>query len=259
MIFYFTGTGNSLYVAKKLDANPVSIPKMLNRENLVFTDDRIGIVCPVYGHEMPAMVKEFIRKADFRTEYLYLILTYGARHGNAVELAQLALKDAGKQGNYITTLLMVDNFLPVFDMTEELKLEKNVEQQLEKIKEDITEKKHFFELVTPEDKAMHHRYTKLVKNAPATMWADFTVTEDCIGCGICTKVCPAGCIEIAGQKAISTKENCQACFACIHACPKLAIQMNIPEKNAKARYRNEHITLCEIVAANDQTKQASHQ
>ena len=57
MIFYFTGTGNSLYVAKELDEEIISIPQVIKQERLEFAADSIGIVCPVYGHEMPGMVK----------------------------------------------------------------------------------------------------------------------------------------------------------------------------------------------------------
>ena len=69
MVFYFTGTGNSLYIAKQLDDVNYSIPQILKQEKLTFKEDKIGIVCPVYGHEMPKMVKEFIRKANFETKY----------------------------------------------------------------------------------------------------------------------------------------------------------------------------------------------
>ena len=65
MLFYFTGTGNSLYVAKGLERQPISIPQVMHREDLTFSDDRIGIVAPIYGHEVPAMVQEFLEKATF--------------------------------------------------------------------------------------------------------------------------------------------------------------------------------------------------
>ena len=64
MIFYFTGTGNSLYVAKQLEEHPVSIPQIIRRPDLDFSADRIGIVAPVYGHEVPPMVKDFLKKAS---------------------------------------------------------------------------------------------------------------------------------------------------------------------------------------------------
>lgn len=253
MIFYFTGTGNSLYAAKKLDSEAYSIPQVLNSEELVFKADKIGIVCPIYAHEMPAMVKKFIYKAEFQTDYLYVILTYGKRHANAVELAYDVICEAEKQAHYIATLLMVDNFLPVFDMTEEMKMDKAVDEQIEKIKIDIALKRHQIEKVTSKDHIIHKEYLQKVSYQAETVWADFIVTDECVGCGICTKVCPSGCITLQKQRAVYHKYECQACFACIHACPKMAIKMNMPEKNCKARYRNEHIQLAQIVVANNQT------
>ena len=55
MVFYFTGTGNSLYAAKQLEEAPISIPQAMGQENLVFSADSIGVVAPVYGHEVPPM------------------------------------------------------------------------------------------------------------------------------------------------------------------------------------------------------------
>ena len=75
-------------MAKRLERQPISIPQVMHREDLTFSDDRIGIVAPIYGHEVPAMVREFLEKATFQTPYFYMILTYGNRHGGAAELAQ---------------------------------------------------------------------------------------------------------------------------------------------------------------------------
>lgn len=69
MVFYFTATGNSLYIAKQIEPDPVSIPQAMRREQLEFTAERIGVVAPVYGHEMPPMVREFLRRAVFHTDY----------------------------------------------------------------------------------------------------------------------------------------------------------------------------------------------
>lgn len=43
MIFYFTATGNSLYVARQLDESPISIPQV--KSGTTFKDGTIGIVC----------------------------------------------------------------------------------------------------------------------------------------------------------------------------------------------------------------------
>ena len=48
------------------------------------------------------------------------------------------------------------------------------------------------------------------------------------------------------------KRQCQTCLACIHACPHGAIALTVPEKNPAARYRNPHVSLQDIIAANHQ-------
>lgn len=255
MVFYFTGTGNRLYVARRLDENIISIPQVINRERLEFSADSIGIVCPVYGHEMPEMVKEFIRRASLETNYLFMVLTYGAHHGGAAEIADSFFRNAGKRADYITTIEMVDNFLPAFDMNEQMAEDKQEEKHLEEIRTAVREKRQGIQKAGPAEKAVHKMYTKMVKNAPETIWAAFRVTKECVGCGICTRVCPAGCIHLENQYAVHSREGCQACYACVHACPKMAVQFDLPnpEKNPAARYRNEHVTLCELVKSNDQT------
>ena len=260
MVFYFTATGNSLYVARQLDRNCISIPQAIHGK-LAFQDERIGIVCPVYGHEMPEIVKEFVRKATFDTDYLYLVETYGHRHGGANELAEEIFKESGKHTDYATTISMADNFLPAFDMNEEREFDKkrDIEGHIAEIKADIDAKRKWHQPVTDEDRAIHQWYLDNLKGEQDAQRGNlYTITEECIGCGICTKVCPAGCIELKDQHAIQhlTAENgkviCNSCMACIHNCPKNAIRLNIPEKNPDARYRNEHIKLMDIVNANNQ-------
>ena len=104
MLFYFTGTGNCLYVARQIEEKPVSIPQAIRSETLDFSADRIGIVAPVYGHEVPQMVKAFMHRARFHTDYFYMILTYGNRHGGAVELAAQLCAECGISPSYINIL-----------------------------------------------------------------------------------------------------------------------------------------------------------
>lgn len=182
----------------------------------------------------------------------------GNIHGNAVELADKAIRAAGKKADYINTILMVDNFLPAFDMDKQRKMDKKVEDQIAAVRSDIQCKKHELQKVTLKDRAVHKMYQCYVKNQPETVWAAYKVTGECIGCGICANVCPAGCIHLKNQKAVHTLENCQACMACVQACPKLAVQFTIKEVNPKARYRNEHVSLSDLVAANNQNKHSGN-
>ena len=111
MIFCFTGTGNSLYAASLLESELVSIPQIMRQDELEFTAERIGIVAPVYGHEVPQMVRAFMQRAAFHTDYFYMVLTYGNRHGGAAELAQQLCAECGIDPAYINVVLMADNWL----------------------------------------------------------------------------------------------------------------------------------------------------
>lgn len=253
VVFYFTATGNSLYAAKQLSEQPVSIAQAIHDKEKIYRADTIGIICPVFGHEVPELVREFLEAAVFETSYFYMVLTYGYRHGGAVELAQQMLKEIGIQPSYLNVLLMVDNFLPGFDMDRQRELDKKVEEHLRKIREDIENRRHFFAPVTETDRAAHREFLARKAAMPGNVLQNFyRITEECIGCEICTRVCPKHCFHMEGHKSSWNPDGCIHCMACVHACPMMAIRFNIQEKNPKARYRNEHISICEIVDANNQ-------
>ena len=149
MVFYFTGTGNSLYVAKQFDPKPISVPQVMRNKKREFFADSIGLVAPIYGHELPLMVKEFLKEADLQTNYFYIILTYGNRHGGAAELAKELCDSCGITVNYINVLLMVDNWLPSFDMDEQRQLDKHVDEHLNQIAADIAARKRWKRIAMP--------------------------------------------------------------------------------------------------------------
>ncbi|MDO4305378.1 MAG: EFR1 family ferrodoxin [Eubacteriales bacterium] len=253
MIFYFTGTGNGLYIAKQIEEKPLSIPQIMRQENMEFTAETIGIVAPIYGHEVPSMVKEFLKKVVFQTDYFYMILTYGNRHGGAAELAKKLCDECGVSVNYINVIVMVDNWLPGFDMNEQKKIDKRVEENMAVILDDLAAHKNMISEVTDIDRAAHQQFLNRMNQMPADVWQHLLrVTENCVGCGTCEKVCPSSSIHVADGKAVHIPGNCQTCLACAHACPKKAIQLTIPEANPDARYRNEHISLHEIMESNCQ-------
>lgn len=254
MVFYFTGTGNSLYVARSLDSECVSIPQIMNRKQRIFQAQQIGIVCPCYGHELPQMVQEFIRRSIFACDYLYVIVTYGFAHGNVVDHVLQVFDGSKKQPDLVRTILMVDNFLPGFDMKEQEAMHKDVEGPLQVIRRQVGEKRHLMEKVTPEDLRIHRAYAESVHHQDARCWANLNFTDLCIGCGLCTKVCPAGCIHLENGKALRTGEGCQACLSCAHVCPEMAIQLlpayGAAEPNPKARYRNPNVSLSALISSN---------
>lgn len=268
IIFYFTGTGNCLYIARQLageNAELLSIPQMAKRGKYDFEADEIGLVYPIYGHMPPYMVRQFIQKAKLNAKYKFAVLTYGARKCDSVEIWDRISRKAGNAFDYIGTIVMVDNWLPNFDMNEQIKIDKHIPENLQKITTDINQQKHWHEPVTEEERLQHQGFMQRSGLDPEVgflMKSEkcFAVTDACIDCGICTYVCPRGNYELT-SRGVKTSGDCEFCFACIQNCPQKAIQFrksedgSFPdgtEKNPNARYRNEHVSLMDLKLANNQ-------
>ena len=105
-------------------------------------------------------------------------------------------------------------------------------------------------MITPELKAQmdHYHKTHAPKVINKNMALDYTVNDDCIRCGICAKVCPANNITVT-DSGVQFSDHCEVCYACLHNCPKTAIHM--PVEAGTLRFRNEHVTVTDIIRAND--------
>lgn len=251
MVFYFTGTGNCLYAARHFSDTPRSIPQIMRGTERRFTDDMIGIVCPVYAGELPRMVKQFLRESSFRTDYFYFILTYGFDQTDAPEFTAKLAAEAGVHVDYIAAIQMVDNYLPVFDMNEQMGTDKHVEEQLDAAVQAVSERAHGIPETTEEGRQLHAQVAAMNREQPAfNDGSQITVLEGCIGCGVCQSVCPVGNFYLEGGRAKRKRNTCEFCLACAHNCPQKAIGLSIADKNPGARYRNPHISLQEIIEAN---------
>ncbi len=250
-ICYFTATGNSLYVAKKIGGNILSIPNLMKKNEIVIEDDKVGIIAPVYAGDMPHMVHEFLSKAKIKTKYLFFICTYGMSYSVAKLNAIYAINEMGLQLNYVNVVKMVDNYIPGFDIKNQLENieKKDTEGQLEKICGDINNNVNNVSKINFLQKIL----LSIVKNTMGKALIDknaakkYIIDAACILCGTCAKVCPANNIKVTDKVIFGS--NCEVCYSCIHNCPKKAIHL----KNEKSdvRFRNEHVKLNEIIEANN--------
>ena len=249
-ICYFTATGNCLYVARKIGGELLSIPQLTKQDSIEISDEAVGVVCPVYAVELPMMVREFLSKAKIKTDYFFIVYTYGMAYAEAFAHAKLAAEEAGLKLSYINAIKMVDNYLPVFEMQDQLEKlgAKDVEGQLALVCRDIAERKQCEVAITQETKAQMERYREELAKPilRKDMAQSYIVNDDCTRCGICAKVCPANNITV--QDKVVFSNHCEVCYACLHNCPQNALHLE--KEQSKVRFRNEHVTLQDIIHAN---------
>ncbi|BEP30251.1 EFR1 family ferrodoxin [Helicovermis profundi] len=248
-IFYFTSTGNNLYVAKKLvkeiGGELYSIPKMLKEKNFKFEADKIGFVIPVYYMGTPRIVKEFLTKVELKSDYIFSIMTYGNMAGaSTINFKKFAEREKIKI-SYGNELLMVDNYLPMFDMEEQIKKipKKNIDENLEKIVNDIRSLKEFVVSENVGEKVITTIMQFYYKQNKGNVDKKFIVNDNCTSCKICEKVCPVDNIIVKGKPEFM--HHCDECLACIHMCPVNAITLK--KEKGSTRFRNSHVQLAEII------------
>ena len=251
LVFYFTATGNSLFIAKQLSDTPISIPQELKKSDLVYEADEIGFVFPDYAASAPMIVRDFISKAKFNAPYIFSVITYGNAHVNVAEWWNEFAKEKGVNNNYVNSILMVDNYLPVFDMNEQIKIDKKTDENMAKIIEDITAKKDYIQAA--EMGFFSKEMLKGMQDMHFSQTSEQLIKLDtaaCIQCSTCSEVCPHKNFTLTSD-GLKISGKCEYCLACIHNCPQHALSLE-RERNKNARYRHPSISLNEIKKANKQ-------
>lgn len=250
-IFYFTATGNCLAAAKIIGGELISISQALKENDKVYIDDAIGFIFPVFDGTYPRIMRELLTSKKFEAEYFFAVATYGFFPGSTLKKFQKLAEQSDIKLNYTAELLMVDNYLPLFDIEKEIEKlpEKKVEENLDRIKIDIDARKQQLaknsiikSLGTFFEKPM------LKKTDSGKVAHSFKLNDNCIKCGTCAKVCPADNISV--KDTVVFGDKCYSCFACLHACPKTALHIK-GEKSDK-RWRNPDVKLKELIEANKQ-------
>lgn len=256
IIYYFTGTGNSLAAAKKiaeaLDYSDLVSISSLNETSgdIVPEAERVGIICPVYFAGLPAMVASFAARLNLsRVSYVFSVLTYGGG-GEISTLAQLddiLKKKSGRGLSAGYSVLMPGNYILMYEPPTGEKQEKiltSADVKLQNIIDEIgqcTEKPLSRSLIwSVLHTLMYSWFISHVHNKDRK----FSVSDECTSCGICVSVCPADNIELVDKKPV-WKHHCELCCGCIHICPVQAIQSG-KKTEGRARYRNPTVPLSEL-------------
>lgn len=258
-ILYFSGTGNSLQVAKDInkelkDFELYKISSIVSEEKIRIEGKVLGMVFPVFYARLPLIVEQVLKKLEISKDtYIFAIATYGGAPAEVLIKLKKILQDKSAQLNSGFLIKMPRNNIFAYSsistkkQNELFKIEKKKVENISSIirarKNNKCEKSKlmidiFF------DRASIQITDKIVENLhfrDEYFWVD----EKCNGCKICEKICPVNNIKFNGNKPI-WQHNCEQCAACIQYCPKQAIQWK--DKTIKRkRYRNPNININELL------------
>ena len=255
IIYYFTGTGNSLAAARKIaavlgDCELVPVASLKETKDGIVPDaERVGIICPVYFSGLPLMVAGFAGRLDLsRSQYTFAVVTYGGSGGPST-LRQLdsilTVRNRGLDAGYMVK--MPGNYILMYSSP----AGKNREDMLARADTQIMDIAGAISRC--ERRKLPSSLVSNLVHALAYPWfashvheddRKFTVSEDCTSCGTCAVICPAANIELVEGKPV-WKHHCELCCGCIHLCPAGAIQAG-PGTVTRERYRNPSVSVQEL-------------
>ncbi len=273
MILYFTGEGNSRYIAhlleKKLEESVVSINDLIKNDKSSYKfaidkDEHVILVFPIYSWGVPAPITLFLNKVEFVSStanradstssdnlahpspsgcsiapQIIAVATCGNTAGDADKQLSKMLLGRGLSLAGFFTVQMPNTYilLPGFDVDSDDVAKKKIEDapnRVDLIVNAICQGR--------DDKRLYSRgsfpwFKTNVIYPPfikGTAKTKFYATRSCDHCTLCEKLCPMNNIKMV-DGVPQWDENCIGCLSCIHHCPKRAIEYGRVTQN-KGRY-----------------------
>ena len=252
MVFYFSGTGNSQWVAQTVadafsDHTAEIGAAVINKIHTFELDEKekVGFVFPVHSWGIPPIVKNFIQKLNlenYTSQLIYAIFTCGDECGYTQQQILKLLQTKGWKSYHTYSIQMPNNYIvfPGFDIDDK-ELENNKKENAKKALTEIltaisadTKTEHYIKGKMPflKSRIIYPLFCKFALNSKP-----FYSTGNCTGCGICAKKCPTANIRLENKRPI-WKNNCTQCLACIHYCPERAIEYGkVTQKKGRYTYK----------------------
>ena len=240
MIFYYSATGNSRWIAKKIAEaigdEAVNVLDMDPRKCHFTENDTVGFVWPVFSCIAPETMIKFAGAIRPNGAYTFSVCNYS----NFCDAAsECFARDAMIPIDSMWGIIMPDNTTVIgshYD-TEETTVERlrTAETRLAPIIESIRNRKKGIN----ETEVRGPGNGEFSRVLPPSFWqyrsftSRFYVEQDkCVSCGLCEKKCPVHAIELREGCPVWIKERCEMCSSCINNCPKEAIEFGNVSQDA---------------------------
>jgi ferredoxin len=254
-IYFYTGTGNSLWTARKLSeilGNTELIPITLAGEGLIHSDsENIGLIFPVHIWGLPLRVVEFLNRLSTDSAKYHFAVAVNAGQV-AATLIQLKTLLQNKNINLSSgfSISMPSNYIPWSGAIAQEKQQKKFKESLDKISRIAASIRAKKENPPEQGPAWQNIFFSAIYRLSSpyipTMDKSFLIDEKCTSCGICEKICPAQNILTINGKP-TWQHHCEQCLACIQWCPEKAIQFG-RGTTKKKRYHHPEIKLSDMLA-----------
>ncbi|MDD5258391.1 MAG: EFR1 family ferrodoxin [bacterium] len=257
LLYYFTGTGNTLKIAKDLaaqlgDTEIIPIAKVIDQPSITPSADRVGIVFPVYIWGPPLIVANFARKLQVpAATYVFGITNYGGFPAGTL----LMLKDLLATNKIDLSagfgIKMPGNYTPMYGAKSTAEQQKHFAREAAAIKE-IAEivKANKSVPISANNALVNSLFSSFIYKHGSLKIPEgdkaFWVDEKCNSCGVCEKVCPVKNIKMSDGKPVWL-HHCEQCVGCLQWCPQEAIQAG--KKTAvRKRYHHPDITEQDMIS-----------
>ncbi len=221
MIIYFSGTGNSEYVAKRIaehvDDETLNLFKRIKESDFSDLESQKPwvVVAPTYAWQLPRMLRDYLKKIKLTgNQKIYYILTCGAGMGGAGKYAEIMTEEMGMEYMGCAQIVMPENYIamfPVPDMEESVKIISKASRSIKRLGLKIVDGKPF------KNKRGGKFLSTVINNVFYTFGIKdkkFITLDSCTGCGHCTDVCPLNNIPVT-DGTVKWTGNCALCLACI--------------------------------------------
>jgi len=257
MIFYYTGTGNSLWAARRLadelgGAEVISMAGC-NGGKIAGDAEILGLVFPVYIWGVPAPVLRFVQSLKGRkSDYTFAVATNGGQVSNTLVQLKRALEKNGLALSSGFGIQMPSSYIPWGGPGPKEEREEKFGRARDKITFISGAVRQ--RTVVPVDKGplwQRILFTFLYKitfSRVPGMDRSFHADTRCNACGICGRVCPSSNITLPEGRPV-WHHRCEQCFACLQWCPREAVQYGKKTLNYE-RYHHPEITLRDVLKKN---------
>jgi ferredoxin len=249
-ICYFSGTGNTLWSAKKIAESLGGESELINigaetfKSEINLEADAIVILFPAYAYGAPVLVQRWVKKAAIKTPYLAVFTSFGTSPGGALAQICRILKRRKIKVSYCGRIPAVENYIAIFGPQKETTIQKRLVLQKKATDEAAlcikASKANRINTFRPFSAFVSTLFSLGIK----IFYSWYRVSADCDGCRVCEKLCPVSAITMRDGKPAFSK-NCEHCQGCLNWCPMRAIRFGRMNPQTP-RYHHPEISLADM-------------